>query len=82
MTAAASPPDEKKAEPARSVGAQEVVGADGFLDEVRALTDGRGADLVLDPVGGDRFPASFRALRRGGGASSWDSRSGTPRPSR
>ncbi|MFC8511721.1 NADPH:quinone oxidoreductase family protein [Streptomyces sp. NPDC057257] len=58
---------EEKAELARSVGVHEVVAADGFLDEVRSLTDGRGVDLVVDPVGGDRFLDSLRALRKGVG---------------
>ncbi|MCO5308882.1 MAG: NADPH:quinone oxidoreductase family protein [Austwickia sp.] len=52
-----------KADLARACGAQDVVvPADGFLDDVRALTDGRGVDVVVDPVGGDRFPDSLRAL--------------------
>lgn len=58
---------DEKAELARSVGAHEVVRVGGFLDEVRTLTDGRGVDLVVDPVGGDRFPDSLRALRHGAG---------------
>ena len=37
------------------------------LDEaVRALTDGKGADLVLDAVGGPMFEPSLKSLRRGG----------------
>jgi NADPH:quinone reductase len=35
---------------------------DGWLDEVRGLTDGRGVDLVVDPVGGDVFDDAIRAL--------------------
>src|SRR5205823_8736222 len=38
---------------------------DSWKDEVRSLTDG-GVDVVLDPVGGDRFTDSLRALREGG----------------
>lgn len=34
--------------------------------EVRRLTDGRGADVVLDSVGQARWQDSLRALRRGG----------------
>ena len=48
---------------ARAAGADEVVRVDGFKDAVKALG---GADLVLDPVGGDRFTDSLRALREGG----------------
>jgi NADPH2:quinone reductase len=53
---------EAKAAAARSAGADEVLLADGFLPRVRELTDGRGVDLVVDPVGGDRFTDSLRAL--------------------
>lgn len=34
--------------------------------EVRRLTDGRGADVVVDSVGQSRWQDSLRALRRGG----------------
>ncbi|HTB78537.1 MAG TPA: zinc-binding dehydrogenase [Polyangiaceae bacterium] len=34
--------------------------------EVRALTDGKGVDLVLDTVGGPLFEPSLRSLRPGG----------------
>jgi NADPH2:quinone reductase len=47
---------------ASAAGAHEVVLAEGFKDEVRRLTDGRGADMVVDPVGGDRFTDSLRSL--------------------
>ena len=36
--------------------------ADGFLARVKELTGGRGVDLVMDPVGGDRFTDSLRSL--------------------
>lgn len=56
-----------KAEFARGAGAWAVVrSGDDWLAEVRALTDGHGVDVVLDPVGGDRFTDSLRALRVGG----------------
>src|SRR5215208_3887885 len=48
---------------ARDAGADEVVRADGFKDAVKELG---GADLVLDPVGGDRFTDSLRSLREEG----------------
>lgn len=35
---------------------------DALRDQVRALTDGRGADIVLDPIGGDVFDAALRSL--------------------
>jgi NADPH2:quinone reductase len=49
-------------------------GADGIIDlsipnlrdalreKVRALTEGSGADIILDPLGGDFFDAALRAL--------------------
>ncbi|MET0769323.1 MAG: zinc-binding dehydrogenase, partial [Solirubrobacteraceae bacterium] len=44
----------------------EVVRSGGaWKDDVKALG---GADVVLDPVGGDRFTDSLRALREGGRA--------------
>lgn len=57
---------EEKAETARAAGASDVVLADGFRDAVKELTGGRGVDLVLDPVGGDRFTDSLRSLAVGG----------------
>jgi NADPH2:quinone reductase len=33
-----------------------------WLGAVRELTDGRGVDVVYDPVGGDRFTDSVRSL--------------------
>ncbi|WP_299616284.1 NADPH:quinone oxidoreductase family protein [Pelagibius sp.] len=48
----------------------ETHGADDLIDyrkedireRVKALTEGRGADVVFDPVGGDVFDASLRAI--------------------
>ncbi len=60
VIAVASTPE--KAELARAAGAQHAVAADGFLAAVKELTDGRGVDLVVDPVGGDRFTDSLRCL--------------------
>jgi NADPH2:quinone reductase len=49
---------------AREAGADEVVRSDGpWKDEVKALG---GADVVIDPVGGDRFLDSLRSLREEG----------------
>ncbi|WP_375001649.1 NADPH:quinone oxidoreductase family protein [Aeromicrobium sp. CTD01-1L150] len=52
----------EKAEVARAAGAGEVVGAHDFKDRVKELTNGRGVDIVVDPVGGDRFTDSLRSL--------------------
>ncbi len=35
---------------------------DGLRDAVRELTDGRGVDIVVDPVGGDANAAALRAV--------------------
>jgi NADPH:quinone reductase-like Zn-dependent oxidoreductase len=56
----------EKGEIARAAGAHHVVPVERFLDEVRRLTEGRGVDVVLDPVGGDRFTDSLRSLTRQG----------------
>lgn len=43
-----------------------VIGDGGFRDAVRSLTAGAGADVVFDPVGGDVFDESVRAIAWGG----------------
>jgi len=59
--AVASTPE--KAEVAREAGADEVLDAGGdWPAEVRRHTDGRGVEVVLDPVGGERFEQSVRCL--------------------
>jgi NADPH2:quinone reductase len=51
---------------ALQAGAEEVVmAAEGWKDEVKSVSGG-GVDLVLDPVGGDRFLDSLRCLRQDG----------------
>lgn len=35
---------------------------DSLRDQVFALTDGRGADVIIDPLGGEVFAAALRAL--------------------
>lgn len=55
---------DEKERVAREAGADEVVRSDGaWKDAAKALG---GADLVVDPVGGDRFTDSLRSLREGG----------------
>jgi NADPH2:quinone reductase len=57
-----------QAEQARANGADHVIDVavpglrDALREQVRAATGGRGADVVLDPVGGDLFDAALRAL--------------------
>jgi NADPH2:quinone reductase len=48
---------------ALSQGAHAAVPPDNFRESVRALTNGGGADLVFDPVGGGVFDESLRAVR-------------------
>ncbi|HEV7752638.1 MAG TPA: NADPH:quinone oxidoreductase family protein [Baekduia sp.] len=55
-----------KEQVARDAGADEVVRSDGpWKDQAKELSGG-GVDLVLDPVGGDRFTDSIRSLREEG----------------
>ena len=56
----------EKAAVARAAGADETIAPEGFLDAVRALTNGSGVDVVADPVGGDRFTDSLRSLATDG----------------
>ncbi|MBT0565820.1 NADPH:quinone oxidoreductase family protein [Williamsia sp. CHRR-6] len=47
----------------RSEGADEVVAlTDGWGTRVKELTDGRGADVLLDPVGGEVFDEALRQV--------------------
>ncbi|MBO0677561.1 NADPH:quinone oxidoreductase family protein [Mycolicibacterium sp. S2-37] len=57
---------EEKIAVAQAAGATDVVLTDGFKDAVKELTGGRGVDVVVDPVGGDRFTDSLRSLAPGG----------------
>jgi NADPH:quinone reductase len=57
---------DEKEQVARDAGADEVVRSDGpWKDEAKELSDG-GVDVVIDPVGGDRFTDSLRSLAEGG----------------
>jgi NADPH2:quinone reductase len=57
---------DEKERVARDAGADEVLRSDGpWKDQARELSSG-GVDVVLDPVGGDRFTDSLRSLREGG----------------
>jgi len=57
---------EAKAEIATAAGATDVLLTEGFKDAAKELTGGRGVDIVVDPVGGDRFTDSLRSLAPGG----------------
>jgi NADPH:quinone reductase len=57
---------DEKAQVARAAGADDVLRSDGpWKDEAKELSGG-GVDIVLDPVGGDRFTDSIRSLAEGG----------------
>lgn len=53
---------------AREAGADEIIDLsrpdlrESLRAQVHAVTDGRGADVILDPLGGDVFDAALRAL--------------------
>lgn len=57
----------QKLDIARAMGAHEVIHLGGDLrEEILRLTDGAGVDVVFDPVGGELFDASLRAMAWGG----------------
>jgi NADPH2:quinone reductase len=62
VIAAAGGPD--KLAIARAHGADELIdyASESIRDRVRELTDGKGADVVFDPVGGDAFDQALRAV--------------------
>ncbi|MDY7106075.1 MAG: NADPH:quinone oxidoreductase family protein [Actinomycetota bacterium] len=57
-----------KTDVCRRLGADEVVDyrSEDFVEVVNDLTDGRGADVVFDPVGGDTFDRSTKCIAWGG----------------
>jgi NADPH2:quinone reductase len=54
-----------KLEIARRHGADHVIdyAAEDIRERIKAITEGRGIDVIFDPVGGDVFDAAFRSLR-------------------
>lgn len=46
----------------KAYGADHVLPDSGFREAVKALTGGRGADVIYDPVGGDVFDESVRCI--------------------
>lgn len=47
----------------KQMGADHVINyTQGFREQVRELTEGRGADVIYDPVGGDVFDESMRCI--------------------
>ncbi len=57
---------DKKQALALEAGADEVIGYEDLKDNLKRLTDGKGVDVLFDPVGGDAFDAACRAMARGG----------------
>jgi len=65
---AATVSDEQKAAFAHSLGAEKIIRyrEQDFVEQTLAWTDGNGADVVFDTVGGDTFLRSLHAARIGG----------------
>jgi NADPH2:quinone reductase len=66
-TVIAAASSEEKLAVAKTKGADHLVlyGSEPFRDAVKRLTDGRGADVVFDPVGGEVFENSLRCIAWG-----------------
>jgi NADPH:quinone reductase len=58
----------EKLEFARAVGAEHVINYSdaAWVEQVKQLTGGRGADVIYDPVGGDVFDLSTKCIAPGG----------------
>ncbi len=54
----------EKLEVAKAAGADELINYNdsSLKDEVKRLTNGQGADVIYDPVGGDLFDAAIRSI--------------------
>lgn len=54
----------EKLEVAKAAGADELIdySASSLKDEVKRLTNGQGADVIYDPVGGDLFDQAIRSI--------------------
>lgn len=67
LTSIAVARGEEKQRVCTQLGATHVLEADSdWLADVKKLTNDRGVDIVFDPVGGDKFLDSVRALTTGG----------------
>lgn len=51
---------------AQEAGADDAIGYENLKDDLKALTDGKGVDVVYDVVGGDAFNACARSMARNG----------------
>lgn len=62
-TVIATSASDEKLKTVKARGADHVLNVTkGFREEVKALTGGRGADVIFDPVGGDVFDESVRCI--------------------
>lgn len=79
MVIAAAGSDDK-AELLRSLGADAVINysTEDLTDRVRALTSGKGADVILEPVGGEVFNRSLAAIAQSGRLVTFGQASGQP----
>ncbi|MBA84336.1 NADPH:quinone oxidoreductase family protein [Thalassobius sp. S69A] len=64
VIAVCSTPEKRKL--AQEAGADETIGYDSLKDDLKALTDGKGVDVVYDVVGGAAFDACSRSMARNG----------------
>jgi NADPH2:quinone reductase len=66
-TVIAAASSQEKLDVARARGADHGIlyGAEPFRDAVKRITDGKGADVVFDPVGGEIFEQSLRCINWG-----------------
>ena len=65
VIAAASSEDKLAVAQGRGADHMVLYGRDPFRDAVKRITDGRGADVVFDPVGGEIFENSLRCIAWG-----------------
>ncbi len=67
-TVIAAASSQKKLDLARRQGADSTINYsnENIKDAIRELTNGKGADVIYDPVGGDVFDSSVRAMARNG----------------
>jgi len=62
-TVIATAGSDAKLDVVRQLGADHLINyTDGFREQVKELTGGRGADVIYDPVGGDVFDESMRCI--------------------
>ena len=66
-TVIATAGNDDKLEVVGEVGADHLINySDGFREEVKELTGGKGADVIYDPVGGDLFDQATRCINWNG----------------